>query len=584
MSAIDGIKSAAYNLFVRDPAAYWLNKKDEDVEAVDGVKVLGLAVTLPIWGGPALIGLIAGCEGYVPTNEACSVSPKPDFPEYINPNKTRINEADLKKGVEITWATESKRPLLNCDGTTNNIKLVCKFKDGDLEVAPVDNGILKIVKTIKEPLSSAVKCDVVYTNPNKPDQPVTLENVVTLYGPEIIPESIQPAQCAQYPNPIIEPGFNIQPVAIADATKLLDPFKDIYVNQPFNVIFPVDAIKECDGRPAGANLAVTFMVDNKPNLATTDMVNYSYQPVFSSPGCRQIGLKVSDTSRKDIFSFLSSPLTVCANKPVVTAPKAGIVAPVVAKTGESVPFAATDPDINTFTYDWKFADGSTGNGPSVNHTYNLANGQMATFPVELTVARKDDPSVMDVTGQKITIVPVNVSAPSYKLNIPFAGPVKSPIPMSVDNLANPNDWAIAWEYGDGKTGSGLMVGNSYVGAGTYKINCTMTSKLDPNFNIYNSFTITIIPPGDPVPNLEVTPGQGKAPLNVTADASKSYAADQKDSIKDYLFNWGDGTIENGARASRPHPYIKVGTFTLRVTVTDSNGKTASISTVVSTWP
>lgn len=68
MTVINGIKSAAYNLFVRDPAAYWLNKKDDEVAATDALKVYGAAITLPIWGGPVLIGSLTGCES--PTDKS----------------------------------------------------------------------------------------------------------------------------------------------------------------------------------------------------------------------------------------------------------------------------------------------------------------------------------------------------------------------------------------------------------------------------------------------------------------------------------------------------------------------------------
>jgi PKD repeat protein len=79
------------------------------------------------------------------------------------------------------------------------------------------------------------------------------------------------------------------------------------------------------------------------------------------------------------------------------------------------------------------------------------------------------------------------------------------------------------------------------------------------------------PPGYPVANFSFSPTSGTAPLTVTFDASASY--DPDGSVVGYSWNFGDGATGSGRVTS--HTYTSNGTFTIRLTVTDNEGKTGS---------
>jgi hypothetical protein len=86
------------------------------------------------------------------------------------------------------------------------------------------------------------------------------------------------------------------------------------------------------------------------------------------------------------------------------------------------------------------------------------------------------------------------------------------------------------------------------------------------------------PPADtpPTADLSVAPTSGGGPLDVTADATKS--TDDKSGLT-YTFDFGDSTAAVGPQAepTATHTYQTAGTYTVKVTVTDSAGQTSTKS-------
>lgn len=87
------------------------------------------------------------------------------------------------------------------------------------------------------------------------------------------------------------------------------------------------------------------------------------------------------------------------------------------------------------------------------------------------------------------------------------------------------------------------------------------------------FTSTTSPP---VAALTVTPQTGTAPVQVTADSSGS--TDPNGGITSRLIDFGDGTTATTTTATTT--YVNPGTYTVKLTVTDNLGLTASASKTV----
>jgi len=317
------------------------------------------------------------------------------------------------------------------------------------------------------------------------------------------------------------------------------------------------------------------------NDGTTGTGSVPSPKTFAQAGTYTVMLTVARQDDPTVKDTVTQKITIV---PVAIDPPAlSMTAPDWARVGSPVNVSVASPDNANWNYSWNFGDGSAiQNGTSASRSY----ASSGTYTIELTAVSKADPNVKYIITRTISIVGVSINPPSFKLTIPYAAEEGTNVLMSIANV-DPAQWDISWNFGDGGTAVGANTNHTYASSGKDQILCTLTSKVDPNIQIVTPFVITIIPHGDPVPNLTVTPGMGKAPLLITANASTSYATGSGASITNYRFNWGDGSAEeNGAASSRTHNYSCANSscgYTIRLTVTDSNGKTSTITATVSTW-
>ena len=86
---------------------------------------------------------------------------------------------------------------------------------------------------------------------------------------------------------------------------------------------------------------------------------------------------------------------------------------------------------------------------------------------------------------------------------------------------------------------------------------------------------TVVTPAPPSCTLSVSPASGPAPLNVNASAT---CADPQNNLVSTVLTWGDGASINGASGS--HTYPNAGSFTIKVTATDSSNLTGSATQMV----
>jgi PKD repeat protein len=266
-------------------------------------------------------------------------------------------------------------------------------------------------------------------------------------------------------------------------------------------------------------------------------------------------------------------LTVCAGAqagPVCSfslSPGSGTAPLLVTATGGC---ADATSSVTSETLDW--GDGnqtaiapSSFSGFSIQHTY-VASG---TFTVTLTA--------MDAAGAQTTVsrqVIVSPNAPpTCTLTV---NPTSGTAPLNVTASGSCTDpenditsTTIAW--GEGTSTPGSNGTHTYKNAGNFTITLTATDSVGNTGSA--SRTVSVQAQNQPPScTLQITPGQGNAPLTVTATGT---CTDPENDITSTTLNWGDGTTTNGT--SGTHTFTTPGDFTVVLTATDSGGLTGSAS-------
>jgi parallel beta-helix repeat protein len=167
--------------------------------------------------------------------------------------------------------------------------------------------------------------------------------------------------------------------------------------------------------------------------------------------------------------------------------------------------------------------------------------------------------------------------PAASLNVgPSSG--SAPLTVTADASASTDTDATpiasySFDFGDGSPPvspqPGATATHTYAGAGTFTVTVTVTDTAGLSGTATATVTVADSPPNAV---LQVTPTNGRAPVSVIADASKSTDQDATP-IATYTFDFGDGSPVIGPQtaATAAHTYSAQGTYTVTVTVTDTAG-------------
>ena len=136
--------------------------------------------------------------------------------------------------------------------------------------------------------------------------------------------------------------------------------------------------------------------------------------------------------------------------------------------GYTVNFNASSSSGTQLSFQWSFGDGNTGSGITETHTYQ----QASTYTVILTVTDK-----FGSTGTSEQ----NIAVPSAPVNNPPVASFTYSVTGLTCNLdgssSSDTDGTITaynWNFGDGNTGSDVIVSHTYQQASTYTVTLTVT--------------------------------------------------------------------------------------------------------------
>lgn len=219
------------------------------------------------------------------------------------------------------------------------------------------------------------------------------------------------------------------------------------------------------------------------------------------------------------------------------------------------------------SYSWDFGDGGTGTGKTVQHTYTAAG------PFNATLTVTNDRGLSASTTKQIA---VGAGTPPTAL-FTF-GP--TPVVVGAQTFFDASESKAAaghtivqymWNWGDGdpiERRTGPTADHDFAAAGTFNVVLTVTD--DGGQQASKSTPITVT--GGPV--AEGTVVKNPPPANkVTADGRAS-TAPPGSTITKYQWLWGDGTNPDTTSVA-DHVYAAAGAYTVRLTVTDSAGRTGT---------
>jgi PKD repeat protein len=293
---------------------------------------------------------------------------------------------------------------------------------------------------------------------------------------------------------------------------------------------------------------------------------------YSAPGSYEVTLKVTDSEGRTA----TATRTVAVGEADELPTAAIEVGSPVALAGVPVSFngnASSDPDGEITSWSWRFGDGGESSEANPAHTYAAAG----TYEVTLTVF--DSAGLGQTTTHKIVIEADEPPTAEFTtLGSATAGePLSFDASASSDPDGEIKSWS--WHFGDGGESSEASPTHTYAAPGSYEASLTVTDSAGHTATV--THMILVEPDEPPAAAFTVLGGTPPAGSPVSFDAGAS--SDPDGSIASYAWSFGDGTSA-AAGITPSHVFAAAGDYEVTLTVTDSSGRTASVTRLLAVGP
>jgi PKD repeat protein len=251
-------------------------------------------------------------------------------------------------------------------------------------------------------------------------------------------------------------------------------------------------------------------------------------------------------------SALSTSSTFLPSNPIINSP---------------VTFTAvTTGGAGPYTISWNFGDGAKGTGATVTHTYTTAQ----SFTVSENATDSSSPSQTATSSNSVTISPPPPLSTSFAL-LPPSPVVNTPVTFTAMTIGGTSPYLVTWNFGDGTSGTGSSVIHTFTNAQSFTVTETATDSSTPTQTATNSRSITVLatPPLSTTFQVSSSSPQVGQIVTFTASATGGTAP------YTYVIAFGDGATGTGSTTT--HAYSIAGSYTAKVTVTDSASPKASIT-------
>ena len=220
---------------------------------------------------------------------------------------------------------------------------------------------------------------------------------------------------------------------------------------------------------------------------------------------------------------------------------------------------------------WDFGDGGKGAGQTVTHQFNLGH-----FAVTLTV--KDSAGRAASTTQTVTVKAGTNPTASFVTSPDSPLPNQAVFFNASSSTASPARTIVdfGWDFGDGTSARGVTTSHAYAAVGNYTVMLTVVDDAGRTGTTSKSVSVGATGPGAPVAKFTYSPTAPAAGATVYFNGSDSTSSS---SIVDYVWDFGDGVSgTHGVNAN--HAFATAGSYIVRLTITDSAGRTATTTQTV----
>jgi PKD repeat protein len=219
-------------------------------------------------------------------------------------------------------------------------------------------------------------------------------------------------------------------------------------------------------------------------------------------------------------------------------------------------------------YVWDFGDGSSSTGRITSHTYSSSG----TFVVTLTVTDRAGSSASKGTAVVVADVPAPKITLAVAPNPPIAGQLAT-FTATVTPAPGHGIKLYQWTFGDGTSivSNSPTVTKAYDKPGTYVTTVIATDDLGQTGAASLGFTIGS---SGVTATFDFSPTGPTTAETVFFNGSAS-AGSAGGTITSWTWDFGDGTSATDLVGTNSHLYGTAGTYVVRLTVTDSSGRTGT---------
>lgn len=336
--------------------------------------------------------------------------------------------------------------------------------------------------------------------------------------------------------------------------------------------------------PAGQITAYDWDFNNSNLFKDASGAKASY--TFNQSGTYTVALRVTDNTNQ--YQISTQQITVNG----ANAPTSVISIPSPSGkyfSGTQYSFdgsQSSSPNGKIVSYEWDFGDGTPhANTRVANHTYK------DTGKFEVSLKTTDDSGVSGTATQELKVELPSLAPIAAMTTVPAKAKdqdyISGTVPFQVSFDASKSQKGNAsivdykWDFdGDGVIDdTGVTTSYVYNKEGTYNAKLTV---VDADNNESSQVVVVKVGAQPLTADLKASVYEGTSPLTVTFDASGS--SYPNGTIVSYEWDFGDGSPKRIDVSKVTYKYLKIGTFTAKVTTVASDGSKSTAQVDINVRP